>query len=152
DVVISSDPAPRRKVTLTGAHKPATCDADPPQFFQPNTRVELCGQASRPYVVQELERNPRSYTDTEPGFKEWQLPAARAYSVNGDQVRTTVKLPRDLGPGRAYLSFFDDQGTPQVFTGGVFQVVSASIDRNKLLSHEDAAFQYGIAFSGFGPQ
>jgi hypothetical protein len=116
----------------------AMCEGSNPQFFQPGTKLDFCKQVGSPTMKQ--------------GGKEMKLATAQAFSPGGDQVITTVLTPRNLGPGKAEFSFFDDHGRKQSFTGGVFQIVNASLDRNKLHSHEGADFKYELSFTHFGPE
>lgn len=120
-------------IPLRKAGDPAACDSQPPTYFSPDSKLELCRSATRGLIRQ--------------GGREWKLASARAFSPNGDRVLTTFKTPRDLGPGKAELSFLDDQGRKQSSTGGVYQIVGASIDRNRLHSHQGADFQFEIAFN-----
>lgn len=110
-----------------------------PLFFaQPSADVSFSKLMTNAVVVQ--------------GGKQWRLPMARAYSPSGQCVSTSLRMPRDLGPGTAQLSFFDDQGRQRTFTGGVFKIVGAALDRDKLRSHQEADFRYELAFTGFGPE
>ena len=130
--VTLGDGSVRGSVPATGQPPSGACDK-PPQFFQPADRIDLCQPAKRPTLEQ--------------GGQTWLLPAVQAISPNGDQVLTTVRTPRDLQPGEATLSFVDQGGQKRSFTGGVFRIVSASLDRNKLRSNEGADFDYELAFS-----
>ncbi|HTK94685.1 MAG TPA: hypothetical protein VL382_03535 [Terriglobales bacterium] len=115
-----------------------SCDAKPPQFFQPGAKFGMCGTMKNAVLTQ--------------GGHQWRVPSARAFSPNGDRAVTTALVPRDLGSGVAQLSFSDDHGQQQSFTGGVFKIVNAQIDRDKLRSHQDAGFSYDLSFAGFGPE
>jgi hypothetical protein len=129
-----ANPLPKGDVVLTkgGGTTAGKCE-QPPQFFQANQKIDFCKLVSKPTMEQ--------------GGQTWLLPAVNAFSPDGKQVRTAIKSPRDLQPGPVNFSFFDNKGQKQSFTGGVFKIVSASLDRNKLRSNEGADFSYELLFS-----
>jgi len=110
---------------------PGKCD-QPPEFFQANQRINFCKLVDKPTLTQ--------------GGNTWNLPGVIAASPDGKQVVNAVKTPRELKPGPATFSFFDRNGQPHTFTGGVFQIVNARIDRSKLRSNEGADFAYDLVF------
>ena len=128
-----TNPIPKAEIPVLKESGKGSGTAKPPQFFQPNQRVSLIGLLSKPTMKQ--------------GGHTWLLPAVNAFSADGSQVQTTLKTPRELQPGPVDFSFFDRNGSPQSFTGGVFKIVRASLDRNKLRSNEGADFTYDVAFS-----
>jgi len=127
-----ADGSVHTSVPVSGQFPPDPCD-QPPQFYQAADRISLCHAANKPTLAQ--------------GGNTWLLPAVRAISPAGDRVLTTMRTPRDLQPGEATLSFVDQGGQKRSFTGGVFKLVSASLDRNKLHSNEGADFDYEALFS-----
>jgi len=132
-VTKSSDRSVPVSIPLRKAGDPAACDPQPPSYFSPDSRLDLCGSATRGTIAQ--------------GGREWKLASARAFSPNGDRAVTTFKTPRDLGPGTAELSFLDGQGQKQSSRHRMFAIVDRSIDRNRLHSHQGADFQFQIAFN-----
>ncbi|HXZ29177.1 MAG TPA: hypothetical protein VEG08_14380 [Terriglobales bacterium] len=104
----------------------------PPQFFQPGDKVNLIGLLRRPTLEQ--------------GGQTWILPFVQAISPNGEQAITAFQAPRDLAPGPVKFSFFDRNGQQQTFTGGVFKILNATLDRSKLRSQEGADFSYTVQF------
>ena len=108
------------------------CD-HPPAFYQANQRIDFCKPINKPTIEQ--------------GGKSWQLPAVQAISSGGDRTIIAVKTPRDLQPGTSIFYFFDHGGQKHSFTGGVFKIVSASLDRTALRSNQGADFDYEIEFS-----
>jgi hypothetical protein len=104
----------------------------PPSFFQPGEKVDLIGLLRQPTMEQ--------------GSQTWLLPAVNAWSPSGDQVITAFQAPHDLQPGPVKLSFFDRDGRQRTFAGGVFKILSATLDRSKLRSQEGADFAYTVQF------
>jgi hypothetical protein len=130
--IIPGDGSAKTSVPATGQVPTGACDK-PPAFFQANQKIDLCKPVSKPTMIQ--------------GNNTWLLPAVQAISPRGDKTIVTVKSPRDLQPGPVNFSFFDKSGQKQSFTGGVFKIVSASMDRSKLRSNEGADFDYEVEFS-----
>jgi hypothetical protein len=126
-------PAIKSDVAVVNTAKEGGAKTAPPSFFQPNDKVNLIGLLRQPTMEQ--------------GGQTWLLPAVQAISADGKQVLTAFKTPRNLQPGAVNFSFFDSHGAKQSFTGGVFKIVGASIDRNQLRSSEGAAFNYELTFS-----
>ena len=106
--------------------------AQPGRFFQPAARVSICQGLTNPTLTQ--------------GAQTWQLLSARAISSGGDRVLTSLRTPRDLKPGPATLSFVNGDGKPVQFTGGVFKIINARLDREQLHSHQGADFEYTAQF------
>jgi hypothetical protein len=102
------------------------------RFFQPAARLSVCQRLSDPTLTQ--------------GDQTWTLQRAVAISAGGDRVLTSLRTPRDLKPGPATLSFVNGDGKPEQFTGGVFKIVNARLDRAQLHSHQGADFEYTVQF------
>jgi hypothetical protein len=102
------------------------------RFFQPAARVSVCQRLTSPTLTQ--------------AGQTWTLQRAVAISSGGDRVLTSLRTPRDLKPGPATLSFVNGDGKPQQFTGGVFKIVNARLDREQLHSHQGADFEYTAQF------
>ena len=102
------------------------------RFFQPAARVSVCQKLSDPVLTQ--------------GGQTWNLQRAVAISSGGDRVLTSLRTPRDLKPGPATLSFVNGDGKPVQFTGGVFKIINARLDREQLHSHQGADFEYTAQF------
>ena len=101
-----------------------------PTFVQPNQHINLHGMLRQPGLQQ--------------GGNTWLVPAVYSISGNGKQVITAFKTPRDLQPGPVKFTFTDPNNQPVEFTGGVFKVLSATLDRSKLRSQEGADFEYTV--------
>ncbi|HYX67615.1 MAG TPA: hypothetical protein VE825_00660 [Terriglobales bacterium] len=110
----------------------AGAKGEPPSFFQPNDRSVLIGLLRKPTMEQ--------------GGHTWLLPAVYAISGNRQQTITAFKTPRDLQPGPVKFTFTDPNHQPREFTGGVFKILSATLDRSKLRSQEGADFEYTVQF------
>lgn len=128
-----ANPLPKADVPLAKTGDTTGKCEQPPQFFQANQKIDFCKLVNKPAMEQ--------------GGQTWLLPAVNAFSSDGKQVRTAIKSPRDLQPGPVNFSFFDKGGQRQSFTGGVFKIVSASLDRSQLRSHQGADFDYEVEFS-----
>jgi hypothetical protein len=118
-------------VPTSGQFPPDPC-AQAGRFLEPAARMTVCQRITKPTLSQDGQT--------------WLLPAVQAISPGGDRVLTTLRTPRDLKPGPATLSFVNGDGQPQQFTGGVFKMLSARLDRSKLRSHEGADFEYTAQF------
>ncbi len=130
--VTMGDGSVKTSVPATGEVPTGACD-HPPAFFQANQQIDFCKNVAKPTIEQ--------------AGRTWLLPAVQAISPGGNKTIIAVKTPRDLQPGPANFSFFDNKGQKQSFTGGVFKIVSASLDRSQLRSNQGADFNYEVEFS-----
>jgi hypothetical protein len=105
----------------------------PPGFFQPGQTVSIIG----------VLRDPKA---TQSG-RTWLLPAAQAWSPNGQQVISAFKTPNDLQPGAAQISYTGGDGQTHQIQGTVFKIVRAFLDRSQLHSDQGATFEYDVLFS-----
>ncbi len=102
----------------------------PPEFLQPDQKFTLSGI----FPTGSFEQNG----------KQGNVPVATAISANGTQSITTFKTPHDLQLGLVNWTLTDRAGKQAKFAGGVFKIVSASIDRSKLRSNQIADFEFDV--------
>ena len=110
----------------------------PPDFFQPNQKISVTGSISEPKAVQ--------------GGQTWLLPAVQAWSPDGQKTITAFKMPKQLAPGPAQLSYTGADGKPQQVQGTVFKIIRAFLDRSQLHSNQGATFEYDVQFADLGAE
>ncbi|MBZ5522354.1 MAG: hypothetical protein LAP21_08960 [Acidobacteriia bacterium] len=120
------------RISTRATSGPPNVPKEPPDFLQPNQKVSLIG----------LLRDPKA---TQAG-RTWLLPAVQAWSPDGGQVITAIKMPRTLALGPVQLSYTGSDGKQRQSQSTVFKIVRASLDRARLFSNEGAAFEYEVQF------
>ena len=134
--------APQVDVNLPGGTKvPIKAVGDqpappnkPPDFFQPNQKISVTG------AVSQIPRPRRA-------ARAWLLPAVQAWSPDGQKTITVFKMPQQLAPGPAQISFTGPDGQVHQFQGGVFKIIRAFLDRSQLHSNQGATFEYDVQFA-----
>src|SRR5205085_8060442 len=105
----------------------------PPDFVQPGEKFTLPGDFPKGgYEQNGLKGN---------------LPVATAISADGNKSVSTFQTPRILKPGPIQFHFTDSKGKESSFAGGIFRIVSASLDRSQLHSNQGADFRYEVQVS-----
>jgi hypothetical protein len=121
------------KVPVTSVQGQIGTPNKPPDFFQPGQKISVTGSISEPKAIQ--------------GGQTWLLPAVQAWSPNGQQSITAIKMPNVLKPGPAQISYTGADGKPQQVQGTVFKIIRAFLDRSQLHSNQGATFEYDIQFA-----
>jgi hypothetical protein len=102
----------------------------PPDFVQPGEKFTLPGNFPK--------------GDYEQSGQKGNLPVAIATSPDGAKSISTFKAPQGLKPGVITFHLTDPKGKQTSYTGGVFKILRASLDRAQLRSDQGADFSYEV--------
>lgn len=122
----------------------------PNEYVQTGSKNNIIGD----YSNVEFENNPFSKSEIPSTSVTGELisvPVSRAINSDGSMAITSYKIPENLKPGNYNIYFVDELGEKNKYEMGVFEIVSAEIEREKLIAGEKAEFFYEFNF-GQGPE
>jgi hypothetical protein len=127
---VAASPATTAEVPVLKEPAGVRVLTEPPEFVQPEQKFTLSGLFPKGGFNQ--------------NGKQGYVPIAFATDASGSHSISTIKVPRTLQPGFVSWTLSDPTGKQVNFHSGIFKILSASMDRSKLRSHQVADFDFEV--------